>query len=163
MTRDPTSSPEAAAAQAAQAATGAEAFAAGNAGAGAELATGIMQGAPQVAPELVSQGITAAPQAAGSSAGTTAGSTPLTPAGATPLPTPTNAPMLNEYGEAYTLNNSAPAATRGIGAAPAPANPAYSPLQLPPGAPAEAGYGVEGATAFDKFSAFADKHPFMTA
>ena len=62
-----------------------------------------------------------------------AGSVPLTPAGATP---------------------------------PAP-NVAYSPLQLPPGvtptgAESAAGYTAEGATAFDKFSAFADKHPFMT-
>jgi hypothetical protein len=66
--------------------------------------------------------------------------------------------------------------SRGITAAPsatpspvAPTTPApYSPLTLPPGAAPEAGYAVEGAQpsaferGFDKFSAFADKHPFMT-
>jgi hypothetical protein len=60
--------------------------------------------------------------------------------------------MLNDYGEAYTLNNSAAA----------PANAAYSPLQVPPGAPAEAGYGAEGGSYFDKFSAFAKQSPYLT-
>jgi hypothetical protein len=128
------------------------ATAVGGQGAGTAGVQQAMQSATQAAGSAPGS-ITAAPQAAGSTVGTTANA---------------NTPLLNEYGEAYTLNNSAPA-TRGIGAAPAsaPANVAYSPLQLPPnvtptGAESAAGYTAEGATAFDKFSAFADKHPFMT-
>ena len=86
-----------------------------------------------------------------------AGSTPSTTAGvlqAAPPPAatpPASGPMINpESGQAYTLTNTAPAG---------------QPLQLPPGAAPEAGYTVEGSSgpsSFDKFSAFADKHPFMT-
>lgn len=63
-----------------------------------------------------------------------------------------NGPMLNEFGEKYTLTNSAPTSNLGQ-------------LQLPPGAAPEAGYAVEGASKpglFDKAMAYAKENPFTT-
>ena len=45
---------------------------------------------------------------------------------------------------------------------PAPTAADFQPAKLPPGAASEAGRTVEGSTAFDKFSQFAEKNPFTT-
>lgn len=68
-------------------------------------------------------------------------------------PAPANPPLVNNYGNTYTLDPNA---------APAPTAANFQPAKLPPGAEAEAGRVVEGATNFDKFAKFAKDNPFMT-
>jgi len=64
----------------------------------------------------------------------------------------TSNPMLNEYGEAYSLTNNTPVTTEA--------------LQLPPGAAPEPGYtvagGQQGPGIFSKLQAMYKESPFMT-
>ena len=137
------------------------ATAVGGQGAGTAGIQQAMQSATQTAAGAPG-GIATLPQPAGLEQLAPAGSTPVTPAGATPPPT--NAPLLNEYGEVYSLTSPAPtpAPTAGGGT---PATTGIGELQLPPGAAPEAGYTVSGTpepTAFDKFAKFSKENPFMT-
>jgi hypothetical protein len=72
---------------------------------------------------------------------------------AAPPAPPNSGPLVNNYGNTYTLDPNA---------APAPNLADFQPAKLPPGAEAEAGRVVEGSTNFDKFAKFAKDNPFMT-